>query len=56
MQYHPDKQKGLCLNDRETVSGQEYILGDVKMKEVSAEKDLGVTVGTGSQIQGAYRI
>ena len=44
MQYHPDKLKGLCLNNRETASEQEYTVGGVKVKKVTAEKDLGVTV------------
>ncbi len=44
MEYHPDKQKGLCLYDRETVSDHEYRVGNVNMKKVSAEKDFGVIV------------
>eukprot|EP00112_Aurelia_sp_Birch-Aquarium-sp1_P026644 Seg96.8 transcript_id=Seg96.8/GoldUCD/mRNA.D3Y31 product="putative RNA-directed DNA polymerase from transposon BS" protein_id=Seg96.8/GoldUCD/D3Y31 len=44
MQYHPDKLKGLCLNNKETVSKREYTVGDVIIKKVTAEKNLGVTV------------
>ena len=44
MQYHPNKLEGLCLNNRETVSEGENTVGDVTMKKVTAEKDLGVTV------------
>ena len=32
------------LNNRETVSEREYTVGDVIIKKVTAEKDLGVTV------------
>eukprot|EP00112_Aurelia_sp_Birch-Aquarium-sp1_P009649 Seg2101.5 transcript_id=Seg2101.5/GoldUCD/mRNA.D3Y31 product="RNA-directed DNA polymerase from mobile element jockey" protein_id=Seg2101.5/GoldUCD/D3Y31 len=41
MQYHPDKLKGLCLNNRETVPEREYTVGDVIIKKGNCRERLG---------------
>ena len=53
MQYHPDKIKGLCLNNKGSGSNQMHKVGHANVKEVTRKKDLGVIVDSkGMQMLG----